>query len=252
MLKWLKRILGSHDNDQVLVWLPCDAPDPTRYGIAPPGSEEDVNSQLAWIEAGPDTFAVPVVDCRSITRGIVSTAQDQQTLDRYVALRKDTGESLRAEHPEDARIAPCDLRYPFELGATTLPTGRRYSSRRLEYKWDIAHWDGHLLFSRSWTGVLIYRARFVIAGDELRIEEVEGTAATDDPVGGPRFDVAAVDFLVRALLLNTIVPHPVPDLFENRLRMIAMWSFKFFGCDARFGYVLKEGDGSRGPTRGCS
>src|SRR5262245_193519 len=100
MLTWLKRIFGFADDGKVLVWLPPEMPDPTRYGISPPGSEEDRHANLAWIQAGSDAFAMPVIDCRSVTRGMVSTAQDRQTLDRYVALRTDSGESLRATHPQ--------------------------------------------------------------------------------------------------------------------------------------------------------
>jgi hypothetical protein len=137
------------------------------------------------------------------------------------------------------------LNYPFEPRATALPNGRRFSSHRLEYKWDVAHWDGALLFTRSWTGDLVYRAALTITrGDPepgiMSIAEIETAhdGAGDDN-RGDGFHVAAVDFLVQTCLLHRIVPHPLPEwLSAAPARTLALWSLQQFGCDARYGRVV--------------
>lgn len=246
---WLARLTGRSADGvtggQVFVWLPPDEPDPLRYGIKPVGSEEELNAELRWLNAIENPFGQRLLDCRSVTRGMISTAQDQATLDRYIRLRSDTGESLRDQHAPSVHRISCKLNYPCEPRATALPNGRRFVSLRLEYKWDIAHWDGALLFTRSWTGDLVYRTSVSIApGDPapgiLSVTEIE---IADDGTGGSNmgddFHIAAVDFLAQTYLLQRIVPHPLPEWLSGAPeRTLALWSLQQFGCDARYGRIV--------------
>ena len=238
MLEWLRDIFWPKPRKAALVWLPKGTPSPEVHGISPPGSQEDIQAPLQWLDPSTTPFSTPVLDCRSITRGVVSTAQDQATLDRYAALRNDAGEHLGRAGADELHTTVCDLAYPLEPGVTALPEGRRYSSRRLEYKWDIAHWDGHLLFSRSWTGALVYRCRAEVVGSTLRIHTIETPVLDDIRPASDAFVRAAVDFLVRALLMGQVTPHPMPEIFGDDLRAYAVWSFREFGCDARFGFLV--------------
>jgi hypothetical protein len=244
---WLARLMGWVTQDDhrpsVFVWVPPGAPDPTVHGLQPLGSPEERESELRWLSEEESPFGLRVLDCRRVSRGMVSTAENQACLERYVALRGDTGESLRRRHPPDARTVPCALRYPSEPGATAMPNGRRFVSLRLEYKWDIAHWDGALLFTHSWTGKLVYRAPIMITanGDEpgvMSIAEIEA-AAGKHHMESDAYVVATVDFLIQAYLLGRIVPHPIPkDIEAAPERTIALWCFQTFGCAARYGRVV--------------
>lgn len=199
--------------------------------------------ELAWLEGARSPFGVAVLDCRRVVRGAIATPGDQAQLDRFAALRGETGESLRAAHPARARTRACDLRYAVD--AARRADGRWFSASRLECKWDIARWDDALLFTRSWSGDLIYRARLAGAASELRVVQVEARgasasdAASDDDDDAARHDVAAVDFLVQTYLLDRVAPFPIPAAQRDAApREIALWGMRYFGRDARFGRVV--------------
>ncbi|MBX2810784.1 MAG: hypothetical protein KTR25_03195 [Myxococcales bacterium] len=217
----------------MLVWLPDDEPDPTVYGIAPPGNEEDREAPLVWLSSSEIVFPFdrPVLDCRSVTRGVVSTAQDQDQLDRFIALRNPaSAESLRGKNVEECKTIGCSLQLP-NPGLDT--EGRIYSARRLEYKWDVALWGNTLYFTRSWGGELQYRAAFEPSAESILVTSMEVPKwEMDDPTYPP----ASVEFLLRTLVLGEIAAHPFPALLNiMEPEQLAMWAYKTYGCIARFG-----------------
>ena len=81
------------------------------------------------------------------------------------------------------------------------------------------------VFSRSWTGEVVYRA--AVTFDDSRavitnIRTLRGPAAADDPV-------AVVDYLVKSHLYGLIAPHPLVGAPAGSDKDIAMWSFSHYG-----------------------
>jgi hypothetical protein len=81
----------------------------------------------------------------------------------------------------------------------------------MDDKWFV-YWEAHcLFFHRSWTGRGIYRVQFRSSGD--RFEVLRASVATDSPwheQGLDSYEVALLDFLIRALLQRQEVEFPLP------------------------------------------
>ena len=223
----------------VLIFVPEGTPDPTRYGFAPVGNGEERAAPLSWIPKESSPFGVPVLDCRSITRGFVSTAESQEQLETFRSFRADgSGAHVRDKHPEGARGLPCHLRFD-RIGE--LPQGRIFTASRLEYKWDVTYHGSDLIFSRSWTGVVEYRASLAIEASLAMVTSIETAVAPSENSENDRLDILTVDFLVRTYLLREVAPFPLPDELatpeatHETNRLAGMLALKPLGCDARFG-----------------
>ncbi len=117
-----------------------------------------------------------------------------------------------------------------------LPQGRLFTALRLEYKWDVTCHGSDLVFSRSWTGAVEYRASLDAVQTVTSIETAAEPSEEND-----RSDILTVDFLIRTFVLGEIVPFPLPeglaspDSPPEANRLAAHFALKRLGCDARFG-----------------
>ena len=123
---------------------------------------------------------------------------------------------------------PANLRFPHN-GAHL--EGIVFKAEAMEAKWDIYIYGGCLLFSRSWTGELRYRAKIRIEPDAVVITEIQC------PQNETEIAPSHVFFLIGTHVLRRVLPHRLPADAPQSEQDIATWSFSVFGnraCYATF------------------
>jgi hypothetical protein len=191
---------------------------------------DDPFAQLVWLEADQTPFGIRVLDCRPFSTSMISTTKDPAIADRFTRLRTATGEEHRGKTPDNALTVACDLRYPF---GGEPPNGRMFAAQQMEDKWDSYLYDGHLYFSRSWTGDLIYRAAITFKNGEAIVSQVDANRAK--VMDEPTLAVRSADYLVKTHLYRIEAPHPFGPDFPNDQRSLALYSFSEYGRWASYG-----------------
>jgi hypothetical protein len=108
----------------------------------------------------------------------------------------------------------------------------------MEDKWDIFLHDGYFYFTRSWTGILSFRASVRFDETEVKITAVDADSSVVD--GDSEMAIKAVDFLVKSHLYRYLCPHPVPNSMRDEdHQKIALCSLGSFG---RRGYFASFED----------
>lgn len=193
-------------------------------------AQDDIFSQLAWLEPDQNPFGLRVLDCRPFSTTMISATKDPSIAAHFSQLRSASGEEHRGRHPKDAVVARCDLAYPFSGESRDGPL---FVAQRMEDKWDIYLYDGHLHFARSWTGELVFRAAIEFREREALVTSVEASRAKvmDD------LDLAVrmVDFLVKTHLYHQEAPHPLPRDYPDDKKALALYSFSEYGRWAFYG-----------------
>jgi hypothetical protein len=88
---------------------------------------------------------------------------------------------------------------------------RGFVPEEMEDKWFLFFEDDVLYLHRSWSGHCVYRVAFQSLGDAWEVREANVSADQQHYRRGPAdYEVRLVDFLIRALLLNQVVPFPFP------------------------------------------
>ena len=87
---------------------------------------------------------------------------------------------------------------------------------QMEDKWFI-FWDRDVLYMhRSWTGHCVYRVVFQAQRDAYEVHEAYvSTDETKYRRGPVEYEVRLVEFLIRALLLEEVVPFPFPPWIKR-------------------------------------
>jgi hypothetical protein len=189
-------------------------------------AQGDIFSGLTWLGPDESPFRLRVLDCRPFSTAMISTTKDPNIAARFNQLRCSSGEEHRGRHPENAVVARCDLSYPFDEESKDGPL---FVARQMEEKWDIYLYDGHLYFSRSWTGDLVYRATVEFREGKAVITAVEAGRAKG--ANDPGLAVRAVDSLMKTHLYRTEAPHPLPRDYPDDKRAIALAAGEAFHPD---------------------
>lgn len=201
----------------------------TGHSSSSESSSQDSFSRLAWIEEGQSPYGVRILDCRSVSRSLLSMTKDASVAQRFAELRSSQGHSHRGRVPANAVQIGCDLRYPHD---GEVKDGPVFIAEVMEDKWDIYLYDGYLYFARSWTGDLFCRAKIDFSGEKAVISSVE---ANPEMVGGDTaLAVGQVDFLVKSHIYQREVPHPIPSDLRDDPKVIALFSFSQYGRWASF------------------
>jgi hypothetical protein len=193
-------------------------------------SQDDIFSQLVWLEPDQNPFGLRILDCRPFSTTMISTTKDPNIAARFSHLRSASGEEHRGRHPDDALIVPCNLIYPFNGESHDSPL---FVAQQMEDKWDIYLYDGYLYFARSWTGDLALRATIAFKEKAAVITEIEANRAKvlDDSA----LAVKMVDFLVKRHLYHQEAPHPFPQGIPEEKKTLALYSFSEYGRWAFYG-----------------
>jgi hypothetical protein len=193
-------------------------------------AQDDLFSQLNWLEPHQNSFGLRVLDCRPFSTTMISATKDPSIAARFNQVRGSTEEQHRGRHPDDALVARCDLAYPFN---GEFRDGPLFVARHMEDKWDIYLYAGHLYFAGSWTGELVFRAPIEFKKTEAVLTEVEASRAKvmDDP----GLAVRKVDFLMKTHLYRKEAPHPFPQGLPDEKKILALYSFSEYGRWAFYG-----------------
>jgi hypothetical protein len=193
-------------------------------------TDDDPFAQLAWLEPDRSPIGIRVLDWCPFSTSMISTTKDPAIAAKFTHLRTATLEKHKGKSPEDALTVRCDLRYPF---GSKLKDGPLFVAEQMEDKWDIYLQDGHLYFTRSWTGDLVFRASIAFQDHESIVSEIEANRAK--VANDPTLAVHMVDFLVKTHLCRSEAPHPFrPDLPDDK-RSLALYSFSEYGRWAFYG-----------------
>jgi hypothetical protein len=187
--------------------LPSFSAQPQTQGISPPIPHPDPLGAVHWLEANDpaNPFGVKIVNCFSTAMGLLSVTESNKIASSYGRLRSDNGHRYLGSLPKNPITVDCDLKY----SATIRPAdGPLHLSARMEDKWDIFLHEGHLYFSRSWTGELVHTANLVFTEDSMIVRQV--SAIQDRAWGNPTMAIRQVDFLIKCLLFDGVLPAPLP------------------------------------------
>jgi hypothetical protein len=179
---------------------------------------------LKWLERDQNPYTVRCLDVRSFTTTMISTAVDQKQAQKFKELRTSMGKHLGGKLPDDMSHVDCQLVYPHQ-GATR--DGPLFLAKEMEDKWDVFLFDGALFFTRSWSGVLVYRAEITFMDTQAIISSIDSL-----PIGvqgGAWLAICAVDFLVKSLLYRREAPHTIPPSVPDDDMGIAAYSFREYG-----------------------
>lgn len=206
-MNWIKRLFGQPKKP---------APSTEAY-------------QFKWYELGPDNpFPVRILDVRSLTGTVVATTSNKDIAERYLTLRGSDGRDLiPAIIPESVWI-PSSLKFPHN-GAPL--EGIVFKAESMDVKWDIYIYEGCLLFARSWTGELKYRAKIRIEPDAVVVTEIQ-CAQSDAQIAS-----AHIFFLIGTHVMRRVLPHQLPTDSSRDPHDMATLSFNLFGnraCYATF------------------
>ncbi len=192
----------------------------------PPERDErdDPFDQLVWLEADQNPFGVRVLDCTPTATSLLSTTTDQAVALKFSQLRNSLGTEHIGQFPANAGQSPAILIYPSDGKSKDGPL---FTASEMEDKWDICLYDGILYFSRSWNGMLVFRASIHIEPGKAVVRDI---SFDPDFVNGDEvFAVRQVDFLIKSHLYGEITPHPLPGRDGLTPQEIAMFSFQLFG-----------------------
>lgn len=192
-------------------------------------AEDDVFAELRWIEASESPFGIRVLDCRPVALGLTTTTADPSVAQRFLALRSSSGIEHLGQVPSNAKPAQCDLVYPAGNGRSV--DGALFVANEMEDKWDIYLHAGYLYFARSWTGILVSRARLKLIESTAYVDMVEVDPVTAD---SPEHAIRHVDYLIKSHLYQKEAPHPIPTTIQPVAREIAMYSFSLYGRRGQF------------------
>ena len=207
---------GGHSSQAILT---------SRPAAEPAGAAEDEPTELGWFPPGENPFGILLLDVRPFTRTMLSTTKDPSIAMSYLEQRDNDGRSLLGQPLAESVTVPCEL--SFDLPRPT-KNGPLFKAECMEEKWDIYHHEGKLLFARSWTGELVYRASIKSKAKTLTLTTIE--------TRGVQVAEAAqhVLFLVLSHLEGVDFPHTLPATISQDPEEMASASFSLFGRRASF------------------
>ncbi len=222
----LKAFLAQSGGAQTTL---ADAGETTRSRLR---SMDELMATVRRIESKQNSFGVPVLDCREFATNLLANTAETIPPETAILTR-----SQREELPDDVVSMNCGLTYP--LGQAP-PEGLLFLARTMQDKWHIFHYDGRLIFTRSWTGDPLFVAEFEASRPVVTVKRIHAYPGAFD--GGPDLAVGMVDFLIKSHLFRVAVPHPLPDELPEIPSLVATWSFNHFG---RWGHFATWADVTR-------
>jgi hypothetical protein len=187
-------------------------------------SDLPVVPEFKWLERDQNPYHIRCLDVRSFTTTMVSTAADRNQAGRFSDLRHSHGNQYIGKTPDTSAHIDCQLRYPHQ-GATR--DGALFMAKEMEDKWDLFLWEGYLYFCRSWTGILVYKAKIDFMETQAIISTIDSLQVGVQ--GGTWVAICSVDFLVKSHLYRREAPHTVPPTVPDDDMGIAAYSFKEYG-----------------------
>ncbi|MDC8003860.1 hypothetical protein POV27_07340 [Aureisphaera galaxeae] len=207
MFKWFKKKKEKRDSEI----LKTDTKEPSSI----------------WYEVGDkdNPFNKKVLDVSDYTRNTMAFTKSKAIALKFNELRNSIGKELIDFDTSEFDQVSTNLEYPHNGKQLE---GIAFKADSMDCKWDIYAYNDYLFFSRSWDGILIYKAKFSISENSLVISEIRfdnmftGTEAEND-----------VHFLINSHAMNQAFPHMIPKELTSESE-IEQWSFVKFGNRAYY------------------
>ena len=205
----------------------------------PTPQQNDWEAKLIWLPVGhaANPYQQEVLDCRAVALSFLSTTSNKSVAENFNRLRASDGSDARGRLPEQAIVAECELRFPYDGKYTDGPV---FVAREMEDKWDFYAYDSRLYVRRSWTGLLTHVAELEYSPDAVVVRRIHCEPNT---VYGDRdFGIAQLRFLITTHMGRTLIPFPIlPDLARTATKIIALTGFTAYGRRSQFAsYVGQE------------
>lgn len=219
---------------------------PFRKRAPPKDSYEmdKVLSQLEWIPAEQNSWSIPVLDCRILLTEMIFDTMSQKVAENFSISRLSTGIDVPGRVPDTISEIKVGLEYPFSLPAAE---GVVFRAREMENKWDVFRFGKRLFFCSSWTGCIPFVA--IIDPDHrggMRVKKILYDYATtnknpfffDEKSGDvsitPKVVTCYVDFLIKGLVGNCIVPAGILSESDANPTRLGLFAWAVFGRLAQF------------------
>lgn len=191
--------------------------------------EAEKSSEIPWIPADENQWAVPVLDVRPVTHHVLSTSTVREHAENAISYGTEDGISFLGQVPKSSRFVPVDLRYRID---GLLAPGPLYIPREMEHKWAIYFHGGQIICVRSWLREVAALADVIISSEsEMRITCVRGDLVGENESS---FTARTLDYLIRTHVLGLEYPVPLPAGIESSPHEAAMWCMGAFGNRAGF------------------
>lgn len=180
---------------------------------------------ITWLSKDDpkNPFTVDGYNCLALVRSMRSTTKDQGVAAQFVALRSSVGGNHAGQMPAGATAIEHRLVYP----GGGISEGALFKAKQMEQKWDIYLYGEYLYFCRSWTGTLVFSAKFSSAAKSLAVDTIWANVAAIE--GGRDQAIRQVDYLIKSHLLRRAWPHPLPEMLPNDPEVIGPYSFNQYG-----------------------
>ena len=203
----------------------------------PAPRQEDWEAKLVWLPVGhpSNPFREEVLDCRAVALSFLSTTKDKSIAESFNRLRTSDGSDVRGLMPEEAIVAECELRFPYNGNHNDGPV---FIAREMEDKWDFYAYDNRLYVRRSWTGQLTHVAKLEYAQDAVVVRRIHCEPNT--VFGDREFAIAQVNFLISTHMGRTLLPFPIPPEFpRTAAKSVALMGFGSYGRLSQFGAFVR-------------
>jgi hypothetical protein len=212
----------------------------------PDPPKDEWEAKLVWLPVGhaDNPFQEEVLDCRAVALSLISMTTDMNVAESFNRLRTSDGRETRGHLPEQAIVADCELRFPYDGKHHDGPV---FVAQEMEDKWDFYAYDRRLYVRRSWTGHLAHVAELEYGSDAVVIRRVHCGA------GGVfedrDFAVAQLHFLITTHMGRTLMPFPIPPIFpRTAAKAIAFMGFNTYGRRGQFARELQRKDDVLSPV----
>ena len=155
---------------------------------------------------------------------MLSFTPDKKVAELFGKQRSSIGKELIDVPLPDLKTISANLEYPHNGSRME---GAGYKAKCMEDKWDIYFWNGIMYFTRSWTGVVAYKAYINVTETNFKITKIE-YSENELTKADPSLVIDDVHFIVLSHAFGRIFPNRVPKTLITE-KEIAIYSFNQFG-----------------------
>ncbi len=179
-----------------------------------------------WYGIEPENpFNKKMLDIRSYTGTMLALTSEKEVAEKYNELRYSNGEYLIKTNIENKKTSDFNLTLPHN-GETL--HGNVFRADSMDCKWDIYSFENAFFFSKSWSGELVYKAKFKLTPTSIQIYQIEHPADVDKKTAAND-----IHYLIKTHALDQPIPHNIPEYLKTDID-IAYWSFIKFGNRAYY------------------
>lgn len=199
-----------------------------KQGTSTPDQAKAVEKQydLKWYPVGQDNpYDAPILDLRPFALTVTSMmGNNLKDLAIYSVARESDGTNLIGTEPENPVRYQMEFIYPHNDEPIE---GIVFKAPTMEVKWDIYAYEDWFYFVRSWTADLMFKAKFINEGNQIKITEVIATNLYSEQ------DAENIHSILLTHALGQVWPYHIPEALQQaNPELIAHYMFSLYGSKA--------------------